>query len=69
MHMQGDSNEGDSPRQVVEVVDIHDDPRFERYHKEYFSIMGRKGVTPGTARYQIKTNPTVLAAVMVRGGQ
>jgi len=67
-HDSIDEEDQDGAQSFVEVMDIRNDPRYKRYHKEYFSIMARKGISPDTAKYHINTNPTVLAAVMVRLG-
>ena len=48
-----------------ELVDPEDDPRYRDYWQLYHQIMERKGVTPAVARLAVRTNPTVIAALMV----
>jgi malate dehydrogenase (oxaloacetate-decarboxylating)(NADP+) len=48
-----------------ELVDPEDDPRYRDYWTLYHQIMERKGVTPAVAKLAVRTNPTVIAALMV----
>jgi malate dehydrogenase (oxaloacetate-decarboxylating)(NADP+) len=57
-----------TPGQDVEVVNPEDDPRYGDYWRHYHRIMERKGVSPALARTVIRTNPTVIAALMVKRG-
>ncbi len=49
-----------------ELVDPEDDPRYREYWTLYHEIMGRSGVTPAKARTVLRTENTVIAALMVR---
>jgi malate dehydrogenase (oxaloacetate-decarboxylating)(NADP+) len=49
-----------------EVVNPEDDPRYRGYVDEYFSLVGRKGVTPEAARTIVRTNATVIGALALR---
>ena len=51
-----------------EVVNPEDDPRYGDYWRHYHGVMERKGVSPATARTIIRTNSTVIAALMVARG-
>ena len=48
-----------------EVVNPENDPRYRDYWRTYHDIMARKGVTPDIARAIMRTNTTVIGAVMV----
>ena len=50
----------------MEVVDPEDDPRYADYCNTYLGLMERKGTTPDDVRTIIRTNTTVIAAVMVK---
>ncbi len=52
-----------------ELVDPQDDPRYRDYWQLYHSIVCRKGVSVSAAREVIRTNTTVIAAVMVVRGE
>jgi len=49
-----------------ELVNPHQDPRYREYWSEYHRIMERRGVTPADAKTALRTNPTIIGAVMVR---
>lgn len=51
-----------------EVVNPEDDARYSDYWRHYHNTMERKGVSPDTARTIIRTNTTVIAALMVARG-
>jgi len=53
----------------VELCDPEDDPRYKDYWSTYHHIMERKGVTPATAKNEIRSNTTVIAALMVQKGE
>ena len=53
----------------MEVVDPEDDPRYDDYCESYLSLMERKGKTPDDVRTIIRTNTTVIAAIMVKRGE
>ncbi|MDZ7786590.1 MAG: NADP-dependent malic enzyme [Halofilum sp. (in: g-proteobacteria)] len=48
-----------------ELTDPEDDPRYREYWQLYQKIMGRKGVSPDTARTVVRTDTTVIGALMV----
>ncbi|MEM8665476.1 MAG: phosphate acyltransferase, partial [Pseudomonadota bacterium] len=52
----------------VEVIDPEDDPRYRDYVDTYFSLVGRRGVTPEAARTAVRTNTTVIGALAVHMG-
>ncbi|MBW7921814.1 MAG: NADP-dependent malic enzyme [Rubellimicrobium sp.] len=52
-----------------EVVNPQDDPRYRDYWTTYHQIMARRGVTQDIARAVMRTNTTVIAAVMVHRGE
>ena len=52
-----------------DLVDPEDDPRYRDYWTQYHGIMERAGVTPGKARTVLRTENTVIAALMVRRGE
>ncbi|KRA97474.1 malic enzyme [Devosia sp. Root685] len=56
------------PGRDFEVVNPEDDPRYRDYVAEFHSLVGRKGVTPDTARTILRTNSTVIGAMAVRRG-
>ena len=53
----------------MEVVNPEDDPRYVEYCKTYLGLMERKGTTPNDARTIVRTNTTVIAAIMVKRGE
>ncbi|MEL6979885.1 MAG: NADP-dependent malic enzyme [Pseudomonadota bacterium] len=55
--------------EAVQVVNPEDDPRYAEYWQEYFSALGRRGVSPDIARAIIRTNTTAIAGTMVRRGE
>ena len=52
-----------------ELVNPESDPRYRDYWETYHRLMARQGVTPDLARAVLRTNTTVIAAVMVRRGE
>ncbi len=52
----------------VEVVDPEQDARYDDYSANYHAFMGRRGVSPARARTVVRTNTTVIAALMVAKG-
>ena len=52
-----------------ELCDPTDDPRFRDYWQLYHRIMERNGVTPAMARTMVRTQNTVIGALMVRRGE
>lgn len=57
------------PGKDFDLVDPDDDPRFRDYWTSYHEIMERRGVTPAMARTILRTDPTVIGALMVRKGE
>jgi malate dehydrogenase (oxaloacetate-decarboxylating)(NADP+) len=53
----------------VDIVDPQHNPLFEQHWQLYHEIMGRKGVTPGGAKYMVRSQNSVLAALMVKAGE
>jgi len=58
-----------TPGTDCELVDPEDDPRFREYWSVYHTLAERHGVTPAEARMRVRTNSTVIAALMVVGGE
>ncbi|HRQ61378.1 MAG TPA: phosphate acyltransferase, partial [Alphaproteobacteria bacterium] len=56
------------PGKDFEVVDPDDDNRYRDYWETYHRIMERRGVTPADAKAIVRTNPTVIGALMVYKG-
>lgn len=52
-----------------ELCDPEDDPRYKSYWTHYHKLMARSGVTPAMARTHVRTNTTVIAALMVEKGE
>jgi malate dehydrogenase (oxaloacetate-decarboxylating)(NADP+) len=48
------------------LVDPQDDPRYRAYSQHYQALLERNGVTPDSARIVVRTNTSVIAALMVR---
>jgi len=53
----------------VELVDPQDDPRYHDYWTTYHRLMARRGISPDRARTLVRTNTTVIAALMVAKGE
>jgi malate dehydrogenase (oxaloacetate-decarboxylating)(NADP+) len=49
-----------------ELCDPEDDPRYRDYWTLYHEIMGRKGCSPETAKTMVRTDTTVIGALMVK---
>ncbi len=52
-----------------ELCDPESDPRYKSYWTTYHSLMERKGITPSDARNVVRTNTTVIGALMVHKGE
>ncbi len=52
----------------VELVDPQDDSRYGDYWRHYLELTVRNGVTPNRARELVRTNSTVIGALMVSRG-
>jgi malate dehydrogenase (oxaloacetate-decarboxylating)(NADP+) len=59
---------GIEPGRDFDTVNPEDDARYGDYWRHYHRVMERKGVSPDTARTIIRTNSTVIAALMVARG-
>jgi malate dehydrogenase (oxaloacetate-decarboxylating)(NADP+) len=57
------------PGQDCALVDPEDDPRYREYWSLYLERARRHGVTPDEARMRVRTNTTVIAALMVERGE
>jgi len=57
------------PEKDFEIINPEDDPRYRDYVALFHSLVGRKGVTPDTARTIVRTNTTVIGALAVRRGE
>ncbi len=49
-----------------DIVNPESDPRYEDYWRGYHQLMQRNGVSPDAARTIIRTNSTVIAAMMLQ---
>lgn len=49
-----------------DLVDPENDPRYRDYWTHYHQVMERKGIAPAVAKLVVRTNPTVIAAIMVQ---
>jgi malate dehydrogenase (oxaloacetate-decarboxylating)(NADP+) len=52
----------------VDLVDPENDHRYNDYWALYHRLMERSGISPAVARTVVRTNPTVIGALMVRRG-
>lgn len=51
-----------------EVIDPSNDSRYQTYWRAYHAIMERKGVSPEAAKFHVRTNTTLIAALTVHLG-
>ena len=51
-----------------ELVNPDSDPRYREYWMEYHALMQRHGVTPETAKREMRRRPSLIAAMLVRMG-
>ena len=51
-----------------DIVNPNKDDRFHQYATAYYDRMSRKGISPETAKYMLRTNTTVIGAMMQRLG-
>jgi malate dehydrogenase (oxaloacetate-decarboxylating)(NADP+) len=56
------------PGKDFALVNPDDDPRYREFVATYVDAAGRHGITPDAARTIVRTNATVIAALMVRRG-
>ncbi|HYH42018.1 MAG TPA: NADP-dependent malic enzyme, partial [Burkholderiales bacterium] len=52
-----------------ELVDPDADPRYREYWTEYHRLAARRGVTPEIAKLDIRSEPTLIAAMLVHMGE
>jgi malate dehydrogenase (oxaloacetate-decarboxylating)(NADP+) len=52
-----------------DLINPEDDPRYRTYVQTYMDLAGRRGITPDAARTLVRTNNTVIGALMVRRGE
>ena len=57
------------PNVDFELINPLDDPRYQDYWQHYHSLVERRGVTPDVAKTRMRTNSTVIGAVMVKRGE
>ena len=60
------------PQPIVDQFDIVDptnDSRYREYWETYHSVMKRQGISPDLAQAIVRTNTTVIAAIMVHRGE
>ncbi len=53
----------------IEIVDPENDNRYRDYWEHYHQIMERRGVTPAMARAALRTDTTIIGALMVHRGE
>ncbi len=52
----------------VECVNPEDDPRFRHYWETYHQLMGRRGVSPETAKAAVRRSNTTIGSLMMKLG-
>jgi len=52
----------------VECVNPEDDPRFRQYWETYHKLMGRRGVSPETAKAAVRRSNTTIGSLMLKLG-
>ncbi|MBF0186918.1 MAG: NADP-dependent malic enzyme [Magnetococcales bacterium] len=57
------------PERDFEVCNPQGDDRYRAYWQDYHTIMQRRGVTEADARIVLRTNSTVISALMVKRGE
>ncbi|HEY1720217.1 MAG TPA: NADP-dependent malic enzyme [Magnetospirillaceae bacterium] len=53
----------------IELCDPEDDPRYPEYWRLYHKLLCRSGISPEAAKTVVRTNTTVIAALMVQRGE
>jgi malate dehydrogenase (oxaloacetate-decarboxylating)(NADP+) len=56
------------PNRDFEIVNPESDSRYRDYWTTYHELMERQGVTPDSARAELRTNSTAIAAIAVHRG-
>jgi malate dehydrogenase (oxaloacetate-decarboxylating)(NADP+) len=57
-----------APGKDFEIVNPESDPRYREVWTGYHKLMARHGVTPDTAREQVRQYPTLIGAMLMRRG-
>jgi malate dehydrogenase (oxaloacetate-decarboxylating)(NADP+) len=52
-----------------DIINPEDDPRYRDYVDLFHDLVGRKGVTPDTAKTIVRTNTTVIGTLAVKRGE
>ncbi|MBV7388027.1 NADP-dependent malic enzyme [Pasteurellaceae bacterium TAE3-ERU1] len=52
-----------------ELVNIEQDERYQQCWQKYYELNKRNGVTPALAKYEIRSNPTAIAATLLALGE
>ncbi len=55
--------------QDFDLVDPENDPRFKDYWTSYYDLTNRLGVTESLAQHTLRSNTTVIGALLVRKGE
>jgi len=56
------------PGKDFELVNQESDPRYRELWEEYHHLMGRQGVTPELAKAKLRSDPTLIGAMLLRRG-
>jgi malate dehydrogenase (oxaloacetate-decarboxylating)(NADP+) len=51
-----------------ELIDIGSDPRHLEYSEQYRKLVGRQGVAPTLAKYQMRHSSTLIGAMLLKNG-
>ena len=65
----GLDSEASKTGEGVEICDPESDPRYREYWQLYHDLLGRRGITQDAAKTAVRTENTVIAALMVRRGE
>ncbi len=57
------------PGEDFELCDPENDPRYRDYWETYHKLMERKGMTPALAKTKLRTNTSIIGALMLHKGQ
>lgn len=52
----------------IDIIDPQHNPHFEQHWRLYHARMGRRGITPKSAKYIVRAQHSILAALMVQCG-
>lgn len=56
------------PGDNIDLIDLETNPHYEAQWQSYHAVMGRKGVTPGGARYLVRNQNALVASLLVANG-